>query len=137
MSDNATHAIIERFFAALNASDMDAALTLLSEDVVLDTRDGAREIGKERFHWGMSQLNRHFDESYRDIAIMTEAGGVRAAAEVTLSGTYLSTLDSLPEASGQSYSVPAGLFFEIDDGLITRVTTYLNLERFRQALGNK
>lgn len=134
MSETSSQTIIERFFAALNDSDMDALLALLSEDVALDTRSGSREIGKEQFHWTVSEAKRHFRERYTDVTIMLAPGGVRAAAEFTLSGTYLSTKDGLPEASGQSYSVPAGMFFEIDDGFITRVTMYLNAERWRAAL---
>jgi steroid delta-isomerase-like uncharacterized protein len=42
-------------------------------------------------------------------------------------GSYLATDEGLPEANGQRYSLPAGIFFEIDDGLISRVTTTYNL----------
>ncbi len=58
---------------------------------------------------------------------MVGQGGGRAAAEFTVRGTYLSTAEGLPEANGQTYSLPAGIFFEVDDGLISRVTTYYNL----------
>ena len=54
--------------------------------------------------------------------------GVRAAAEFTVHGKYLATAEGLPAANGQSYTLPAGIFFEIDDGLISRVTTYYNLQ---------
>jgi steroid delta-isomerase-like uncharacterized protein len=42
-------------------------------------------------------------------------------------GTYLATAEGLPDANGQRYSLPAGIFFEIEDGLISRVTTSYNL----------
>jgi steroid delta-isomerase-like uncharacterized protein len=58
---------------------------------------------------------------------MAGQGGGRAAAEFTVHGTYLATAEGLPEAKGQRYSLPAGIFFEVDDGLISRVTTYYNL----------
>ena len=35
--------------------------------------------------------------------------------------------DGLPEAHGQTYRLPAGSFFSLDDGRITRVVTYYNL----------
>ena len=35
--------------------------------------------------------------------------------------------DDVAEAKGQSYILPAGGFFEIRDGLISRITTYYNL----------
>ena len=51
----------------------------------------------------------------------------RAAAEFNVAGTYLETDEGLPPASGQRYRLPAGTFFAVDGGLITRITTYYNL----------
>lgn len=34
----------------------------------------------------------------------------------------------LPEARGQTYRIRAGAFFEVQQGLIARVTTYYNLK---------
>jgi steroid delta-isomerase-like uncharacterized protein len=44
-----------------------------------------------------------------------------------VNGTYLATDPGLPEAKGQTYQLPGGSFFSIEDGLITRVVTYYNL----------
>ena len=44
-----------------------------------------------------------------------------------MNGTYLETDAGLPEASGQTYVLPAGGFFSIEDGRISRVVTYYNL----------
>ena len=44
-----------------------------------------------------------------------------------VNGTYLATDAGLPEARGQSYRLPAGSFFDLHGGKITRVTTYYNL----------
>jgi steroid delta-isomerase-like uncharacterized protein len=133
MSD--TRTMIERYFAALNAGDKEAVLALLSDDVVLDTRAGTRYVGKDQFRSTLSQLNVNFRETYRDVVIMVEPGGIHGAAECTLSGTYVQTKEDLPEANGQSYSVPAGMFFEVEDGLITRVTAYHNPMQWNSALG--
>jgi len=52
-------------------------------------------------------------------------------------GKYIATGEGLPPAKGQTYVLPAGTFFEIDDGLITRVTTYYNLKDWTaQVVGN-
>ena len=59
---------------------------------------------------------------------MTNESGLRAAAEFVVHGAYLATDEGLPEANGQTYVLPAGSFFEIDDGLISRVTLYYNLK---------
>ncbi|MDG1169553.1 MAG: isopropylmalate/homocitrate/citramalate synthase, partial [Sulfitobacter sp.] len=50
-----------------------------------------------------------------------------AAAEFTVNGTYLATDAGLPEARGQTYKIPAGSFFDIRDGKISRITTRYNL----------
>ena len=42
-------------------------------------------------------------------------------------GAYNNTDEGLPPASGQKYVLPAGTFFAIKDGKISRVTTYYNL----------
>jgi steroid delta-isomerase-like uncharacterized protein len=58
---------------------------------------------------------------------MTAGDGSRAAAEFNVHGTYLQTDEGLPPANGQTYVLPAGTFFAVKDGRITRVTTYYNL----------
>ena len=127
MSADETRTLIEAYYAAFNAADWDAMLALLDEDVAHDINQGGREIGREKFRWFLAQMARHYREELSDIAIMVDEGGSRAAAEFTVRGTYLSTAEGLPAANGQSYSLPAGTFFEIDDGRISRVTTFYNL----------
>lgn len=127
MSQSDTRALIERYFQAFNSSDYDAMEALLHEDVAHDINQGGRQIGRAAFRQFNAQMARHYDENLRDIEIMVSTSGVRAAAEFTVDGRYNETADGLPPASGQAYSLPAGIFFEIDDGAISRVTTYYNL----------
>ena len=42
-------------------------------------------------------------------------------------GEYLKTDPGLPEAKGQTYILPAGGFFDVRGGLISRITTFYNL----------
>jgi steroid delta-isomerase-like uncharacterized protein len=44
-----------------------------------------------------------------------------------VNGVYLETDEGLPEAKNQTYRLPAGSFFSLMDGKITRVVTYYNL----------
>lgn len=127
MAEAETRALIERYLAAFNAGDSDAMLACLADDVAHDVNQGGREIGKEKFRWFNAEMARHYRERLSDIAVMVAEGGVRAAAEFTVHGEYLSTAEGLPPANGQTYTLPAGIFFEVDDGLISRVTTYYNL----------
>ena len=127
MSRDDTFALIRRYLDAFNAKDFDAMLECLGEDVAHDINQGGREIGKEKFRWFNAKMTRHYDEELGDIEIMVNESGSRAAAEFTVRGTYLATDEGLPEANGQRYTLPAGIFFEIDDGEITRVSTTYNL----------
>ncbi len=136
MSETETRQVVERYLAAFNAGDAEGMLACLSEDVAHDINEGGREIGKDKFRWFLGMMARHYREELGDIAIMVAPGGTRAAAEFTVRGTYLATAEGLPAANGQRYSLPAGIFFEVDDGLITRVTTYYNLAAWtRQVAG--
>ncbi|UUP16231.1 ketosteroid isomerase-related protein [Nitratireductor thuwali] len=134
MSETETRDLVENYLAAFNAGDHEGMLALLADDVVHDVSQGGREIGKEKFRWFLGLMSRHYRETLSDIAIMTAPGGVRAAAEFTMRGTYLTTVEGLPEASGQSYALPGGIFFEVDDGLISRVTAYYNLDEWKRQI---
>lgn len=127
MSEAETARLIERYITAFNAGDNEGMLACLGDDVAHDINQGGREIGKDKFRWFLGMMDRHYREELLDVVVMTSQGGGRAAAEFTVKGVYLATAEGLPEANGQTYSLPAGIFFEIDDGLISRVTTYYNL----------
>ncbi|MBI1619999.1 ketosteroid isomerase-related protein [Aquamicrobium zhengzhouense] len=128
MSEANTIALIERYIAAFNAGDSEGMLACLTDDVAHDINEGGREIGKEQFRWFNGMMKKHYREELTDVVVMVSQGGGRAAAEFTVNGTYLVTAEGLPEAKGQKYVLPAGIFFEIDNELISRVTTYYNLE---------
>jgi len=123
-----TKALIENYYAAFNAGDMDAFLNLLTDDVIHDINQGAREIGKEAFRAFMDRMNRNYKEQLVDMVIMTNDEGTRAAAEFVVLGEYLVTDEGLPEAKGQKYRLPAGAFFDIRGGKVARITNYYNLE---------
>jgi steroid delta-isomerase-like uncharacterized protein len=127
MPDTA-RSLLQRYYDAFNAQDMDAFLELLADDVVHDINQGRREEGKEAFAAFMAKMNRSYREQITDLVILTEPSGKRAAAEFTVLGTYLVTDEGLPPAKGQTYRLPAGAFFEIVDGKIARVSNYYNLE---------
>ena len=130
-----TRALIRRYLDAFNASDFDAMEAKLAEDVVHDVNQGEREVGREAFRRFNMEMARHYDERLSDIVVMVDEHGTRAAAEFTVRGIYRETADGLPPARDQSYSLPAGIFFEVDDGEITRVSTYYNLKDWIAQVG--
>jgi len=119
--------LIEQYYQAFNDGDMDTFLGLLNDDVVHDINQGSREQGKEAFTKFMEKMNYHYREQLVDIVVMANEEGSRAAAEFVVLGEYLKTDEGLPEASGQTYRLPAGAFFEIKNGKVARITNYYNL----------
>jgi len=119
--------LVKQYYAAFNAGDMERFLALLTEDVAHDINQGKREIGKEAFARFMQHMNRCYREELVDFTLMANDAGTRAAAEFTVLGTYLTTDEGLPPASGQTYRLPAGAFFEIRDGKVARISNHYNL----------
>lgn len=120
--------LIQQYYAAFNAGDMDTFLSLLTDDVIHDINQGERQIGKEAFRQFMACMNNNYKEQLVDMVIMATPDGKRAAAEFVVLGEYLKTDEGLPEAQGQKYRLPAGAFFEIRDNKVARITNYYNLQ---------
>ena len=118
---------IARYFAAFNADDSEAMIDCLADDVAHHVNEGNIRIGKDKFREFCAHMDRCYKENLTDMQIFVSEDGTRAAAEFTVNGTYLATDEGLPEAAGQTYKLPAGSFFSLRDGQITRVTTYYNL----------
>mgnify|MGYP001370078004 FL=1 len=128
MAQQDTLDLVGRYYAAFNAGDREGFLELLTDDVIHDINQGGREIGRDTFRRFLERMDRSYAEQLKDIAIMANESGSRAAAEFIVHGTYLNTDEGLPEAKGQTYVLPAGAFFEVRDGKVSRITNYYNLE---------
>ncbi|MGR9046320.1 MAG: ketosteroid isomerase-related protein [Gammaproteobacteria bacterium] len=120
--------LVQQYYAAFNAGDMDTFLSLLTDDVIHDINQGERQIGKEAFRQFMACMNNNYKEQLVDMVIMATPDGKRAAAEFVVLGEYLKTDEGLPEAQGQKYRLPAGAFFDIRDNKVARITNYYNLQ---------
>ena len=128
-------ALIARYYAAFNAGDGEAMLSCLADDVVHDINQGERQSGKAAFRAFLAHMDRCYRERLSDIVIMASDDGAHAAAEFIVHGEYLASDDGLPEASGQTYELPAGAFFTIVDGAISRVSVYYNLADWISQVG--
>ncbi|SDD04197.1 ketosteroid isomerase-related protein [Belnapia rosea] len=122
-----TESVIRGYYAAFAAGDRPAMLALLAEDVAHDVNQGRRQTGREAFRAFLAHMDACYREEIRDLTVMVDGTGTRAAAEFMVEGEYLANDSGLPEARGQRYSLPAGAFFTLAEGRITRVTTYYNL----------
>ncbi|MBO9465163.1 nuclear transport factor 2 family protein [Tropicibacter sp. R15_0] len=118
---------IQTYFDAFNAGDTTAMLDCLTDNVAHHVNEGQVRIGKEKFGDFCDHMSRCYAENLTDMVIFLSEDGTRAAAEYTVNGTYKVTDAGLPEATGQTYKLPAGSFFSLQDGKISRVVTYYNL----------
>ena len=122
-----TRATIEAYYAAFNAGDANGMLACLTDDIEHRVNEGGVRRGKELFAEFCSHMGVSYREQLKDMVIFANDEGTRGAAEFVVHGEYLMTDPGLPEARGQTYILPAGAFFDLKDGKISRVTTFYNL----------
>ncbi len=127
---------IKRYFAAFNLGDTDTMLDCLSDDVAHHVNEGQIRVGREKFADFCAHMTRCYKEELTDMVLFEAQNGTRASAEYIVNGTYLATDEGLPEAANQTYRLPAGSFFDLKDGKITRVTTYYNLADWMHQVTN-
>lgn len=128
MSRADTEALIRNYYSAFNAGDVEGFLALLAEDVAHDINQGGHEKGKKAFSAFLARMNRCYEEQITDLTVMVNEDGTRAAAEFLVLGKYLKADEGLPPATGQTYRLPAGAFFEVKNGKVARISNYYNLE---------
>lgn len=128
-------ALIQQYYAVFNSGDREAMLALLTEDVVHDINQGASEVNREVFRAFLERMDRSYREEVTELVVMAHADGTRAAAEFYILGTYLNTDEGLPPATGQTYRLRVGAFFDIRDNKVARVTNYYNLEDWLRQVG--
>lgn len=135
MSRGDTLALLARYYEAFNAGNGEGMLACLTDDVAHDINQGDRQSGKDAFRTFLAHMDRCYKERLTDIVLMADEDGRRGAAEFIVHGEYLATDEGLPEAAGQTYELPAGAFFEVRDGLISRVSVYYNLADWIRQVG--
>jgi steroid delta-isomerase-like uncharacterized protein len=128
-----TQAIVTRYYQAFNNGDAAGMLALLSDDVIHDINQGARQTGKAAFADFLAHMDHCYRERVVDLHVMANAD--RAAAEFIIEGEYLQADEGLPPAHGQHYRLAVGAFFVVRDGLIARVTNYYNLQDWLEQVG--
>jgi steroid delta-isomerase-like uncharacterized protein len=131
-----TSELLRRYYELFNAGDREAFLALLTEDVVHDINQGGSEVGKDAFRGFLARMDRSYSEQVEELVVMADEATGRGAAEFYISGTYLSTDEGLPAASGQKYRLRVGAFFETRDGKVSRITNYYNLQDWLSQVGS-
>lgn len=127
--------LLNRYYAAFNAGDREAFLNLLTDDVRHDINQGGCEVGREAFRAFLFRMDRSYKEQVQELVVFASEDGTRGAAEFYIQGQYLATDEGLPEATGQTYHLRVGAFFEIRDGKVARITNYYNLQDWLKQVG--
>jgi len=127
--------LIQRYYDLFNSGDREALLEMLSEDVVHEINEGGEEVGGEAFRKFLERMDRCYQEQVERLIVFSHDNPNRAAAEFFIRGKYVATDDGLPEASGQTYHLRVGAFFEITNGKISRITNYYNLAAWLKMVG--
>lgn len=135
ISRNETATLIRHYYDVFNGGDREALLSLLDEKVQHDINQGATEVGLPAFKAFLQRMDRCYREQVEELEVLASESGDRAAAEFFIKGTYLSTDEGLPPATGQKYRLRVGAFFEIRQEKISRVTNYYNLEEWLRLIG--
>lgn len=128
--------IIRRYYDTFNSGDRAAFLALLDENVEHELNQGVVEISVAAFQKFLHRMDLCYAEQVEDLCVMSDANGNRGAAEFFIRGTYLNTDEGLPPATGQTYHLRVGAFFELRDGKVTRITNYYNLQEWLRQIEN-
>ena len=131
-----TEDLIRRYYDAFNqGGDREGFLALLDPAVLHDLNNAGREVGVPAFRAFMRRMDRCYYEQITELMVFASEDGARAAAEFVVLGSYRETDEGLPPASGQTYRLPAGAFFEIREGRVGRLTMYYNLKEWLRQIG--
>lgn len=137
MSDLQTAAenLLRTYYSTFNAGDREAMLALLTEDVAHEINQGGAEIGRDAFRAFLQRMDRSYAEQVEQLAVFASTDGTRGAAEFYIRGKYLATDEGLPPATGQTYWLRVGAFFDLREGRVARVTNYYNLQDWLKQVG--
>jgi steroid delta-isomerase-like uncharacterized protein len=127
--------LIRRYYDTFNSGDREALLALMHPEVAHEINEGGVEAGIDAFRSFLERMDRCYSETVEDLVVFESHTPGRAAAEFYIRGEYLATDEGLPEAKGQTYHLRVGAFFEIRDGLISRVTNHYNLAEWMRMVG--
>jgi steroid delta-isomerase-like uncharacterized protein len=127
--------LIRTYYETFNSGNREALLALLHPDVVHEINEGGVEVGVPAFRAFLGRMDRSYRETVEKLQVFTGEDPSRAAAEFYINGKYLVTDEGLPPATGQTYYLRVGAFFEIKDGKVARVSNYYNLAAWMKMVG--
>ncbi len=119
--------VVKEYYQHFNNQNWPGMLSLLDSNIRHETNQGDVRVGLELFKEFQAHMDKCYEENLTEMVFMDEPSGTRVSVEFVVNGIYKGTDEGLPEAKGQKYVLPAGAFLAVENGKITRVTTYYNL----------
>ncbi len=118
---------VKQYYSHFNNKNWQGMLDLLHVEIRHEPNQGEPRIGKEKFTEFLQLMDSSYEETLTEMVFFSEPTDTSVSVEFIVNGIYKKGEDGMPEAHGQSYTLPAAAFLEVTDGLISRVTTYYNL----------
>lgn len=126
-----TRQIVEAYYSAFNAKDYSTMLSLVDENIVHEPNQGIAREGKQLFEKFVHHMDECYNEQLKDMLYFeAQDNNSEAAVRFVVHGEYLKGEAGLPEAKGQSYILPAAAFLSVQNGKITKISTFYNLEEW-------
>ncbi len=119
--------IVQTYYRYFNNKNWNGMLSLLHPDIRHEANQGDVRIGLAQFEAFLEKMDECYEETLTELVFFTSADPTRIAVEFVVNGVYKKNDDGLPPAQNQAYVLPAGAFLTVENGKITRVTTYYNL----------
>jgi steroid delta-isomerase-like uncharacterized protein len=119
--------VVEQFYTAYRARDVEAFVALLSPDVVFeDPTFRLRGAGRESMRKMATALRAGYSDVSVDVHSMTVDGDA-VAAEVTVAAVM-----TRPDGTKRNIKVRGASFFRVRDGLIQKWTDYFDFQTFSE-----
>jgi steroid delta-isomerase-like uncharacterized protein len=126
--------VVAEFFDAMARRDIEAAMDLVSDDIVEDLAGVGVITGLAEERAFLTAFFGSFPDMQTEVVRVTADGRV-VAVEWRRRGTFSgSPWQGLP-ASGRSFDLRGAAFVEVDDGLISYITAYSDSAQLGRDLG--
>jgi steroid delta-isomerase-like uncharacterized protein len=126
--------VVGEFFDAMARRDIDAAMGLVSGDIVEDLAGVGVISGLAQERAFLTAFFGSFPDMQTEVVRVTVDGRV-VGVEWRRHGTFTGTpWQGLP-ASGRRFDLRGAAFIEVDDGLVTKVTAYSDSAQLGRDLG--
>lgn len=122
--------VAETYYNAFNLGDYPKMLFLVAEDVRHEPNQGLPRMGKALLSEFLKSNDAAYSEQLSDFTFLEEANGRKVAADFLVTGIYKLAGEGMPPANGQVYKLRVVAVLDVQDGLITTIRTYYNLEEW-------